>query len=186
MPSSPGLATPPSTSARWRWCRSARPPSSACSPWAARMRSASTRTWERSICAASASSARPGLPRAYNVHASVDAKHAEDYLASLKHQRRLAPATLEPTEVRRAVAVLHAKRLSPRTLALVLSAWRGWFRWLCRHRGFSANPVFGIRAPKAPRPLPNALSVESTQRLLEAEGDASLLAQRDRAMFELL
>jgi len=142
------------------------------------------------------------------VHASVDAKHAEDYLASLKHQRRLAPATLEnyrralgllltlrdgkplatlePTEVRRAVAVLHAKRLSPRTLALVLSAWRGWFRWLCRHRGFSANPVLGIRAPKAPRPLPKALSVESTQRLLEAEGDASLLAQRDRAMFELL
>jgi len=138
----------------------------------------------------------------------VDAKHAEDYLASLKHQRRLAPATLEnyrralgtllalrdgkplasmeATEVRRAVALLHAKGLSPRTLALVLSAWRGWFRWLARHRGFSANPVLGIRAPKAGRPLPKALSVEATQRLLDAEGDASLLAQRDRAMFELL
>jgi integrase/recombinase XerC len=138
----------------------------------------------------------------------VDAKHAEEYLASLKHQRRLAPATLdnygralgmlltlrdgkplaslEPTEVRRAIALLHAKGLSPRTLALVLSAWRGWFRWLARHRGFSANPVLGIRAPKAARPLPKALSVEATQRLLEAEGDSSLLAQRDRAMFELL
>ena len=138
----------------------------------------------------------------------MDARHAEDYLASLKHQRRLAPATLdnyrralgtllalrdgkplatlEPTEVRRAVAVLHAKGLSPRTLALVLSAWRGWFRWLARHRGFSANPVLGIRAPKAGRPLPKALSVEATQRLLETGGDASLLAQRDRAMFELL
>ena len=138
----------------------------------------------------------------------MDAKHAEDYLASLKHQRRLAPATLEnyrralallltlrdgkslaslePTEVRRAVAVLHAKGLSPRTLALALSAWRGWFRWLARHRGFNANPVLGIRAPKAPRPLPKALSVESTQRLLEAGDDDSLLAQRDRAMFELL
>ena len=104
----------------------------------------------------------------------MDAKHAEDYLASLKHQRRLAPATLEnyrralgvlltlregkplatmePNEVRRAVALLHAKGLSPRTLALALSAWRGWFRWLARHRGFSANPVLGIRAPKAGRP----------------------------------
>jgi len=138
----------------------------------------------------------------------VDAKHAEDYLASLKHQRRLAPATLqnyrralgmllalregrplgalEPTEVRRAIALLHAKGLSPRTLALVLSAWRGWFRWLARHRGFSANPVLGIRAPKAARPLPKALSVEATQRLLQADGGSSLLAQRDRAMFELL
>ena len=138
----------------------------------------------------------------------MDAKHAEDYLASLKHQRRLAPATLanyhralgvlltlrdgkplatmEPNEVRRAVALLHAKGLSPRTLALVLSAWRGWFRWLARHRGFSANPVLGIRAPKAGRPLPKALPVEATQRLLDAEADASPPALRDRAMFELL
>ncbi|MFN2645728.1 MAG: tyrosine recombinase XerC [Burkholderiales bacterium] len=138
----------------------------------------------------------------------MDAKHAEDYLASLKHQRRLAPATLanygraldvlltlregrslaemEPAEVRRAVAVLHAKGLSPRTLALVLSAWRGWFRWLARHRGFGANPILGIRAPKAGRPLPKALSVEATQRLLDAESQSSPSALRDRAMFELL
>ena len=138
----------------------------------------------------------------------MDAKHAEDYLASLKHQRRLAPATLEnyrralgvlltlregkplatmePNEVRRAVALLHAKGLSPRTLALALSAWRGWFRWLARHRGFSANPVLGIRAPKAGRPLPKALSVEAAQRLLDTKADVSPLALRDRAMFELL
>ena len=138
----------------------------------------------------------------------MDAKHAEDYLASLKHQRRLAPATLEnyrralgvlltlrdgkplatmePNEVRRAVALLHGKGLSPRTLALALSAWRGWFRWLARHRGFSANPVLGIRAPKAGRPLPKALSVEAAQRLLDAKADVSPLALRDRAMFELL
>src|SRR5581483_5831305 len=124
--------------------RSARRRSSASLPWAARMRSASTRTWERSICAASASSAPPVSPRG----CSVDAKHAEDYLASLKHQRRLAPATLqnyrralgmllalregrplgalEPTEVRRAIALLHAKGLSPRTLALV--QWRALLR----------------------------------------------------------
>ena len=138
----------------------------------------------------------------------MDAKHAEDYLAALKHQRRLAPATLEnyrraldllltlragealakmePNEVRRAIALLHARGLSPRTLALVLSAWRGCFRWLARQRGFSANPALGIRAPKAARPLPKALSVEATQRLLEAESDASPPALRDRAMFELL
>ena len=137
----------------------------------------------------------------------MDARHAEDYLAALKHQRRLAPATLanyaramdlllalhkqplatlEPAHVRRAVAMLHAKGLAPRTLALVLSAWRGWFGWLARHRGFRANPVLGIRAPKASRPLPKALSVEATQRLLEAEKDHAPLALRDRAMFELL
>jgi 3-oxoacyl-[acyl-carrier-protein] synthase-3 len=38
--------------------------------------------------------------------------------------------------VRRYVAMLHAKGLAPRSLALTLSAWRGWFRWLARHRGW--------------------------------------------------
>ena len=138
----------------------------------------------------------------------MDAKLAHEYLDALKHQRRLSPATLsnyaraldvlvqlhggrplstlQPAEVRRYMALLHAKGLSPRTLALLLSAWRGWFRWLGRHRAFALNPVVGIRAPKAARPLPKALSVEATQRLLEAEKDARPMAARDRAMFELL
>ena len=137
----------------------------------------------------------------------MNARHAADYLAALKHQRRLAAATLEnyrralalllelhpqplatlePAQVRRAVALLHARGLSPRTLALILSAWRGWFRWLARHRGFRANPVLGIRAPRAGRPLPKALSVEATQRLLDSGEQKSPVALRDRAMFELL
>jgi integrase/recombinase XerC len=131
-----------------------------------------------------------------------------EYLDALKHQRRLSPATLsnygraldvllelhgkkpleslEASEIRRYVVLLHAKGLSPRSLALALSAWRGYFRWLARHRGFQSNPVLGIRAPKAPRPLPKALSVEAAQRLLDGENETSPLAIQDAAMFELL
>jgi integrase/recombinase XerC len=137
-----------------------------------------------------------------------DQKLAKEYLDALKHQRRLSPATLgnygraldllfslqknqdlkrlEAAQVRRYVAVLHAKGLAPRTLALVLSAWRGWFRWLVRHHGFAANPVLGIRAPKAAKPLPKALSVEQTEKLLSREDESSPWSLRDRAMFELL
>jgi integrase/recombinase XerC len=137
-----------------------------------------------------------------------DRKLAKDYLEALKHQRRLSPATLanyaraidllfdlqkenalkalEAAQVRRYLALLHAKGLSPRTLALTLSAWRGLFRWLARHRDFGANPVLGIRAPKAAKPLPKALSVEAAQRLLEPRSETSVADVRDRAMFELL
>ncbi|HVJ13255.1 MAG TPA: tyrosine-type recombinase/integrase, partial [Burkholderiales bacterium] len=133
---------------------------------------------------------------------------SHEYLDALKHQRRLSPATLsnygralgvlhelmgkrpldslEAAEVRRYVALLHGRGLSPRSLALVLSAWRGCYRWLARHRGFQSNPVLGIRAPKAARPLPKALSVEAAQRLLEGSDDRSPLALQDAAMFELL
>jgi len=139
---------------------------------------------------------------------SHSAALAADYLNALEHQRRLSRATLrnyahalqqligfldgkelqslEPAQVRRSVAMLHAKGLSPRTLALTLSAWRGFYRWLARHRGFGANPVLGIRAPKAARPLPKALSVESTEQLLNEEAKDQPVLIRDRAMFELL
>ena len=76
--------------------------------------------------------------------------------------------------------------LGPRSLALALSAWRGCFRWLVKHRGFAANPLLGVRAPRAGRPLPKALSVEDAQRLLDAGGEAAPALLRDRAMFELL
>ena len=131
-----------------------------------------------------------------------------EYLDALKHQRRLSSATLsnygralgvlhelmgkrpldslEAAEVRRYVAILHARGLAPRSLALVLSAWRGCFRWLARHRGFRSNPVLGIRAPKASRPLPKALSVEAAQRLLQTEPGGDPLSMQDAAMFELL
>ena len=137
-----------------------------------------------------------------------DEKRVAQYLDSLAHQRRLSPATLtnyrralatlldlagsksldalEAAEVRRYVAVLHGKGLSPRSLALILSAWRGCFRWLARHRGFTSNPVLGIRAPKAARPLPKALTVEAAQRLLDSDESEGPLLMQDRAMFELL
>ena len=135
-----------------------------------------------------------------------DETRAREYLQALEHQRRLSPATLrnyeralglllkesgsletlEPAQVRRFIAMLHARGASPRTLALTLSAWRGYFRWLARHHGLRANPALGIRAPKAGRPLPKALSVEAAQRLLDSpESNQPLMAQ-DQAMFELL
>ena len=133
---------------------------------------------------------------------------AAAYLDALRHQRRLSGATLanygraldvllelhgkraldslEAAEVRRYVALLHSRGLAPRSLALALSAWRGYFRWLARHHGFRANPVLGIRAPKAARPLPKALTVEAAQRLLDGAAESSPLGVQDAAMFELL
>jgi integrase/recombinase XerC len=132
---------------------------------------------------------------------------SREYLDALRHQRRLSPATLrnygqalnllsvlskdtaldkvEPAQIRRYVSLMHSRGLAPRSLALMLSAWRGYFHWLVRHRGLRANPVVGIRAPRAARPLPRALSVEAAQRLLD-EAPTTPALMRDAAMFELL
>ncbi|MCH2222966.1 MAG: tyrosine recombinase XerC, partial [Dechloromonas sp.] len=63
-----------------------------------------------------------------------------------------------------------------------------FFRWLGERGMVPANPCDGIRAPKSPRLLPKALSVDEAARLLESVEDEDgdpFQAARDRAMFEL-
>ncbi|MEQ1804417.1 MAG: tyrosine recombinase XerC [Burkholderiaceae bacterium] len=138
------------------------------------------------------------------------------HLVHLEVERRLAPRTLaiyadafaklqacaddaavdlidaRSHHVRRWAAQLHGQGLAPRSIALVLSAWRGFYRWLARDGRVATNPVLGVRAPKAARPLPKALSVDQAVALAEhaalagGSGDAALLALRDHAIVELL
>jgi integrase/recombinase XerC len=129
------------------------------------------------------------------------------YLEHLANERRLSPHTLRNYardiaalielsaetplrglrvhEVRRFVAQLHARGLDGRTLARMLSAWRGFFTYLARDHRFSHNPCLGLRAPKAAKRLPHAFSPDEAARLMEVAGDG-LLARRDKAMLELL
>ena len=135
--------------------------------------------------------------------AAVDA-----WLAELADQRRLSPHTVSnyrrdlgkllaaagdiplagllAHHVRRFVAQLHGQGLSGRSLARLLSAWRGFFGWLGERGLVRANPCDGIRPPKSPHLLPKALSVDETARLLTpVDDDDPVLAARDLAMFEL-
>ncbi len=90
--------------------------------------------------------------------------------------------------VRRWVAQLHAAGRHPRGIALVLSCWRGFYTWLGHQGGLSQNPVQGVRAPKAARPLPKALGVEDALRLSEHHNTQADPVQeaRDRCVVELL
>jgi len=100
--------------------------------------------------------------------------------------------------VRGWLARLHAKGLGPRSLAITLSAWRGFYKGLGMQRLVAANPADGLRPPKAPRPLPKALGVDqavalaahvpdasgagaSAQASKRAEREAPWLAARDHA-----
>ena len=95
-------------------------------------------------------------------------------------------------DLQRALAKLHAQGLSPRTLAVTISAWRAWFRYLSKTDAAISITVFtGIKAPKAAKRLPNALSEVDAVRLvtLPTHEDATKspwAEARDQAMFEVL
>lgn len=151
-------------------------------------------------------------PAPESVEPAPGAREAERFLqgfvSHLDHERRLSPLTcvnylrdirlllartgalslclvdVRPHHVRRFVADLHGKGLGGRSLARVLSSWRAFYRYLARDHGFAVNPCLGVRAPKAPRNLPRALSPDEARQLLEASATTPL-ELRDRAMFEL-
>ena len=94
-------------------------------------------------------------------------------------------AGLSARELRRFLATLHGRGLSGRSLARMLSSWRGLFRQLQdRDPAMTENPCAGLKAPKSVRKLPSALSPDEAVRLVQISGDDPL-AVRDRALFEL-
>ncbi len=99
---------------------------------------------------------------------------------------------VQPSHVRQWVGALHGAGLAPRSIALILSAWRGFYRSLGHDHQVDVNPVLGVRAPKAARPLPKALSVDLAVALVshqapipESPRQAALQA-RDQCIAELL
>jgi len=114
---------------------------------------------------------------------TVDA-YARDVRALLELAGTTPLAELQIHQIRRFVAQLHGRGLGGKSLARLLSAWRGFFKYLARDHGFSRNPCAGVRPPKSPKSLPKALSPDEATRLVSIAGDDKL-AVRDRAIFEM-
>jgi len=113
----------------------------------------------------------------------------ENYARDLEHLFELSTGTkldhLKIHHIRRFIAQLHSRGLGGRSLARMLSAWRGFFTYLMRDHGLQDNPCAGLRAPKSAKTLPQALSPDEAARLVELPTDTPE-AIRDKAMFELL
>jgi len=129
-----------------------------------------------------------------------------DYLSFLNYERGLSPLTresyardirqlialsdgtdlnnLQNSHIRRHIASLHSKGLGGKSIARMLSSWRGFFDFLIQRHQFTNNPVNGLRAPKSAKSLPKALSIEQTIQLVDIK-DNDILSVRDHAILEL-
>lgn len=115
-------------------------------------------------------------------------------LAQLAQTAGIAAAQAENFQLRSWLAQLHAQGHSPRTLALTLSVWRGWYAWLGRGGHIASNPCTGLRPPKGAQTLPKALAVDDAITLADfacrqaaaACGKEAVIAWRDAAIIELL
>jgi integrase/recombinase XerC len=147
---------------------------------------------------ASASGQHP-LLQAFAQHLSLNraALTSEAYLRDcqslLTQLVQLGEADLSQFDdrlARKVIAQLHKQGLSGRSIARMMSAWRQWFKYLRRHQPGAlpeGDPLLGLKAPKYPKRLPNALSPDEAKQLLLPDADGlSGIKLRDQALFELL
>lgn len=109
-------------------------------------------------------------------------------LQGYAEQAQVALLQVHNSHIRRWVAQMHGAGRSGRGIALILSGWRGFYVWLGREGLVTSNPVQDVRAPKAGKPLPKALSVDDSVQLASFKNERSdpWLEARDAAIVELL
>jgi integrase/recombinase XerD len=101
------------------------------------------------------------------------------------------PAAPEREELTRFLESLRAGSapaqvpMSSSSVARMLVSLRALYRYLTAEGAIEADPAVRLRAPKRPRSVPRAISIEEVARLVELPPE-TLLGRRDRAMLELL
>src|ERR1019366_3904484 len=109
----------------------------------------------------------------------------------------LSPPDLAPPEpqaidlllLREWLASLYGDKLAAVTLRRKLAAVRGLFRFMLREGVVPLNVARLVRTPKAPQKLPEVMSAEQANALLDGVASGKLerpFPARDRALFELL
>ncbi|WP_225721350.1 tyrosine recombinase XerC [Candidatus Vallotiella sp. (ex Adelges kitamiensis)] len=122
--------------------------------------------------------------RRLSVHTLRGYAHELRMLCQLAGTRKFSELT--HLDVRGAVLRFHSVGLSSRSIARRLSVWRSFYRWLSLHQPLTINPIARLRAPRGPKTLPKALSVDDAVILMEASCIKTANALRDRAILELL
>jgi integrase/recombinase XerC len=100
-----------------------------------------------------------------------------------------APSDLDLLILREWLAGLYRDRLIAVTIRRKLAAVRGLFRFMLREGIIKINAARLVRTPKAPKKLPEVMTAEQVNNLIDGVGGPRLerpFPARDRAIFELL
>ncbi|MBI4478423.1 MAG: tyrosine recombinase XerC [Acidobacteria bacterium] len=144
------------------------------------------------------------VERNYSVHTL---RNYRSDLEAFFRQRRSAPASPEDTsapsnlskaasfrKIRDYLGALYTERRKPATIARKLAALRSFYRYACREGLAKDNPAKLVSTPRQPQRLPEVMTVEEMNHLLNAMIDECparsphdpALAARDRLILELL
>lgn len=104
----------------------------------------------------------------------------------LMEHRLSMGAPVPPHTIRSFLASLKREALAASSIARLLSAMRGWYRFLIRENLVETSPLRDMTAVRRPVRLPKTLTHQEMTALLELPARDRVEDQRDRVMLELL
>jgi integrase/recombinase XerD len=96
------------------------------------------------------------------------------------------PENISHQDLRDFVFQLKDGGLAPSSIRRTLSSIRGYFAFLLEEGVLAVDPSDRLESPKAGRKLPDVLSIEEVQRILEAPDEAHPMFWRDKSILEVL
>ena len=98
----------------------------------------------------------------------------------------LTPRAVTPADIQKYLGEVTARGLSKRSAARLVSSLRSFFDWCVQEGEVKENPCDRVDAPKLGKYLPEVLSVEEVNALLESVDLRKPFGKRDRAILEVL
>jgi len=102
-----------------------------------------------------------------------------------QHQLSIGDS-VPPHTIRSVLASLNQEALAASSIARLLSAMRGWYRFLVREHLLETSPLRDMTTGRRPVRLPKTLTHQEMTALLELPARDRAEDQRDRVMLELL
>ena len=124
-----------------------------------------------------------------NLAANTIAAYERDlraYLAFLGERGTRRPDDVLRRDVEDFVAAKRADHAADASVNRALSAVKGFHRFMVREGLSSVNPTATLRVPKMGGHLPDVISIEAAERLLDQDFPATAAGMRDRAVLEVL
>ncbi|MBT8398716.1 MAG: site-specific tyrosine recombinase XerD [Gemmatimonadetes bacterium] len=110
----------------------------------------------------------------------------EKLLGFLETRNRRGPEAITSEDLRQFVFHLKESGLAPSSIRRALSSVRGYFAFLLEEGVLETDPSERLESPRAWRKLPEVLSVEEIQRIIEAPDPDHPMYWRDRGILEVL
>ena len=135
-----------------------------------------------------------GFQAYLRIERSLSPNTREAYRADLEkfrqfldlHGEQLSPLQIQTEHLSKFIAWINHLGLAARSQARLISALKTFYKYLLGEGLTDSDPTELLDGPRLPRHIPEVLSVEEIQRMLEAIDLSTPHGVRDRAMLETL